>query len=113
MAIATSFTRTIATSASKNFPLVAAIAEHDDKFKVDLTSVVTQDDTDEVTKTVARVVIDPQIVGENLVINTTTYTFLGSATDYSSGGNTPALTVATASQTINLNTFLTAAGDAA
>jgi hypothetical protein len=113
MAITKTFNRPkLDTTLSKNVSISAAVAEVSDGFAVDITITVTKDDTSTVTKTAVRALLPLAIKGTTLEVGNSFYTFPGSATTYSSGGTTPSLSAGTKGNTVELNSWLTAVGDA-
>lgn len=114
MALSKNFDRPkLATTLVEALSLSAAIADGGDgnTFVVDITTNVTQDDTDVVPKTLARIIITPGISGSSMTVTMQPYTFNGDAADYSAGGIVPSLSVATKGNVVDLDAFFTAAGD--
>ena len=112
MAISSSFNREkLNPTLSKALSFTGAIAEGTGEFIVDINLTITKDDTTTVTKTVQRIIIPLNIFNEKLTIVPEQDVFPGSATTYSSGGTTPSLSAGTIGNIIDLNTFLTQAGD--
>lgn len=100
-------------------PLVlsAAIADGtNDEFIVDVYTAVSLDAGGTANKTLFRVVLPYSILESDtdatITLNALIYAFAGNATTYSAGGTTPALSLATKSNTVRLDGFLTAAGNA-
>lgn len=113
MTISSSFNREkLNPTLSKALSFTGAIAEGTGEFIVDINLTITKDDTTTVTKTVQRIIIPLVILNNKLTVVPKQYIFPGNATTYSSGGTTPALSAATIGNIIDLNTFLTQAGDA-
>ncbi|MEH1789995.1 MAG: hypothetical protein V7L23_31625 [Nostoc sp.] len=112
MTISDTFARNkISTTVSKALSLSAAIAEGTKEWIVDVILTVTKDDTTTVTKTLFRVNIPYVIVGQEIVLNSAFYNFLGNSTTYSAGGVTPPLSEGSIGNLLDLNAFLAAAGD--
>jgi hypothetical protein len=112
MAISSSFNREkLNPTISKALSFTGAIAQGTDEFIVDINLTITKDDTTTVVKTVQRIVIPLNILNNKLTVIPKQYVFPGSATTYSSGGTTPLLSAGTIGNIIDLNTFLTQAGD--
>lgn len=113
MAINSSFNRPkLATTLSEPVVLTAAIAEGTDEFIVDINATITNDSSQQVTKTLCRVKLPFTINGTTFKVTDKKYVFPGNATNYSSGGNTPALSTGLEGNMVELNSFFTQAGDA-
>lgn len=97
--------------------LTAAIADGaNDEFIVDIYTPVALDGGGTANKVLFRVVLPYSILESDtdasIALNALIYSFAGNATTYSAGGTTPALSLATKTNTVQLDGFLTAAGNA-
>ena len=101
----------LATTLSKPVVISAAVAEGTDEFILDVILTVTKDDTSTATKTAVRVVLPVKINGTTLIVEDAFYTFPGNATSYASGGATPSLSAGVKGNSVELNNFLSLAGD--
>lgn len=103
----------LASTLTETAPLEAAVAEVNGQFVLDIYTTVTLDGGGTATNTLFRYYIDVTTSDTNLILSETIYAFDGDDTDYSAGGTTPASSQGHKGiRIINLDTFLTAAGDA-
>lgn len=95
---------------NEEITLYAEVEELPNEFIVDIVIQFMNDDNVVTNKTLFRVKLPFSINGSTIKINDDKYAFPGNAIDYSSGGNTPALTAGIKGSTIDLNQFLNLAG---
>ena len=109
----------LAPTLAENFAINAAIAGDDttDTIIVDIFCSVTKDDASTVNKTLARIKMPSKFQGPGWTTGANILIFPGSAPDYVAGGVTPpdsaavGSPVSASSPYVDLDAFLTAAGD--
>lgn len=113
-----SWNRLLATAKEATaLTLTAAIADgSNDEFIVDIYTPVALDGGGTANKTLFRVVLPYSILESDtdatITLNALIYSFAGNATTYSAGGTVPALNLATKTNAVQLDKFLTLAGNA-
>lgn len=120
MALSKSVQRPLAVSTeTKALSISAAVAEVNGNFHLDVTLSVTNEAEATVVKTLFRLPITITVTEATgtkpatVNIDNTIFAFNGNATTYSAGGLIPALSLGTQGvKTIDIDAFLTAAGDA-
>lgn len=115
MAINKTFQRPKLTQTiNKSLNILSQVREDNGKFALDIYTTTTSDSNTQATKILARIIITPQLSRTTLTITDKIYIFPGDATNYDSQNPITSVptSLGTEASTIDLDAFLTAAGDA-
>jgi hypothetical protein len=115
MAINKSFQRPKLTqTVAKSLNIDTQVSEDNGKFALDIYSTITNDNAQQITKLLARIVITPSLNRTTLAFTEKIYTFTGAVANYDP--QNPIMSVptnlGTETSNIDLDKFLTEAGDA-
>lgn len=99
---------------AKSLSILSQASEDNDKFALDIYSTITNDNAQQITKLLARIVITPSLIRTTLTFTEKIYTFTGAVANYDPQNPITSVPNNLGAETsnIDLDKFLTEAGDA-